>query len=484
MKNLLLITFIFCGITASAQLITPINPTTPGLHVKVLKPDSALLVPDKPNLTRNVGDTQSQVFVNTSDTSLWFWTRKGGFRKVGTGVNNFLTSYTLYPLRAKDSSNGKAYQYLSPSWIDSNAQHITSAYPVSNGIVMVKENGTETPLALTATDQTAIYQINDISNISKSFVRHDGASYRVNIHGSIGSAITPHDLGLTANGINAGVGLIDVGDTALAIDISSIPQVKQPPTTIQYAAGDSLQIVDNGGLNYDGSNLSVGHNNANVASGFFINGSRASIQAYLYGMFFNVGSGYTIGTYDGTKQYTFQNRGNTYFHLYSTGSGPWVHYADFTTNVRIGTLATVTTAPTSNGTTKMVVTDQDGLLSYTNMSAISGNQAMVGTGTLNTSSVSASPVMNFIQFSSHVSAQISLGLTPTSTGPVEFTFTLPVATTAISGTYVGTGVVAENAGTAIAPAMVYVLNSTTIKVRYVATIASTGTCSVNIIYPK
>ncbi len=110
---------------------------------------------------------------------------------------------------------------------------------------------------------------------------------------------------------------------------------KFTPTIVPYAGVDSILTQDAGGLFYDGADLNVGHNNPSVYSGFIINGGRASIQAALGGMLLNVGSGFTPGTYDASKHYTFQNRGNTYLDMYSTGTGPWVHHADFATNVSV-----------------------------------------------------------------------------------------------------------------------------------------------------
>jgi hypothetical protein len=90
-------------------------------------------------------------------------------------------------------------------------------------------------------------------------------------------------------------------------------------TAIPYANGSGILTSDSTKLSYTSDYLNIGTVGA-TTSGIYMNQGRAELHGSFGGMTFNVGSGYPGGgTYDQTKAYTFQNRGNTYLTISTTG---------------------------------------------------------------------------------------------------------------------------------------------------------------------
>ncbi len=144
-------------------------------------------------------------------------------------------------------------------------------------------------------------------------------------------------ISLTTTGTN---GVATYSNTTGVLNVPNYGNVFTPFSVPYAAAVTGILTEDVGGLGYDGTNLIVGHNNPSSPSGFQINGNRASIYADINGMLLQGG---VSVTYDATKHFRFRNGSVSapYLEMYSSGSGPWVHHADFTTNVSISESLTI-----------------------------------------------------------------------------------------------------------------------------------------------
>lgn len=126
---------------------------------------------------------------------------------------------------------------------------------------------------------------------------------------------------------------------------------------VPYISSSKLLLGDSAGFSYNGFDVNVGKDDPSNFRGIYLNGGRASVTANLgTGMRLNVGSG-TGGNpnqYDASKGYSFQNRGNVYFRIYTTGSGPlsndtpFTHNSVFYTNVFPGNNSTYSLGKSSN----------------------------------------------------------------------------------------------------------------------------------------
>jgi hypothetical protein len=115
-------------------------------------------------------------------------------------------------------------------------------------------------------------------------------------------------------------------------------------------------------------NLSIGATTAAATNSLLLNNGRAEIQGSFTGLRFNVGSGLAGGgTYDATKGYLFQNRGNTYLQMTSTAITGGVNNADFYANVNINGLLKITGG--TPGLSKVLTSDASGNATWQTPSA-------------------------------------------------------------------------------------------------------------------
>jgi hypothetical protein len=83
-------------------------------------------------------------------------------------------------------------------------------------------------------------------------------------------------------------------------------------TAIPFANASGILTSDSTKLTYGGEYVNIAPTSAAGISGIFMNQGRTEINGQSSGMYFNVGSGKVGGgTYDASKGYIFQNRGNT-----------------------------------------------------------------------------------------------------------------------------------------------------------------------------
>ncbi len=113
-----------------------------------------------------------------------------------------------------------------------------------------------------------------------------------------------------------------------------------------------------------------------------------------------------------------------------------------------------------------------------------GQFTSAAVGTTNITSTTSSPIIYWTNINGQVHGSISGNLTPTSTGATQVSFTLPSATSLTAGVIMGSGSVAENGGTAIAPAFLYVSNSTNVTIKFIATIAAAGSYYLSFDYKE
>lgn len=90
MKKIVLAAFILCGIVAQSQILTPVTPTTPGIHQQRAKLDSAAMLPEKVGLLLNTSDSTFQMFFNKLDSTVWAFSRYTGYFRVGRNVSDSL----------------------------------------------------------------------------------------------------------------------------------------------------------------------------------------------------------------------------------------------------------------------------------------------------------------------------------------------------------------------------------------------------------
>lgn len=105
-------------------------------------------------------------------------------------------------------------------------------------------------------------------------------------------------------------------------------------TAVPFANASGILTSDSTKLNYSGEYLSIATTSATGISGILMNQGRTEINGQFSGMYFNVGSGKTGGgTYDASKGYIFQNRGNTMFQISTSAITGGVNTAAFNANV-------------------------------------------------------------------------------------------------------------------------------------------------------
>ena len=239
---------------------------------------------------------------------------------------------------------------------------------------------------------------------------------------------TPYSLNLTTTGT---YGAATYNSASTTLNIPTFSTLLFTPQSVPYAGPAGTLIEDNTGLAYTGNDLIVGHNNAGVYSGFIINGGRASLQASINGMLLNVGSGFITGTYDATKQYNFQNRGNSYLNMYSvvnsggtSTAGPWTHHSDFFTLLNISTLKTTSSAPVTTGSTSMVITDVNGLLSFAPIPTGASTTALSLTTTGSSGAATYNATTTTLNIPNYITPQLRFGVEDTLASQNR-TFTIP-----------------------------------------------------------
>lgn len=106
------------------------------------------------------------------------------------------------------------------------------------------------------------------------------------------------------------------------------------PGGVPFYNSSGVLTQDPTGLYYTGTIFNIGTNSASIPSGIQLNGGRGTITADINGMQFRSG-GATGSAYDATKHFKFFNGTITtpYLDIYSTGTGPYTHQADFTADV-------------------------------------------------------------------------------------------------------------------------------------------------------
>lgn len=301
--NILCLSFL-CGI-ASAQIYTPASPTIHGHREDRLDVLQALHPPEKSVLELNTNLLRPQIFYYSVDSSFWGWSQQKGYFKLGSGVGGGGGVATV-----TFSENG-----------DTSIVYLVVNGAISDSVVtsktdMFEYGGTRLSDTTFTVGSTLKRGVNiNTARLDTTTVSSDSTT--LGFHFMSGATKNIHFIA-TESGSSAGA-----------------DSLRLTPQSVPYASSTGALGEDVGGLFYDNTNLNVGHNNPSVYSGFNINGGRASIQAALNGMRLNVGSGFVIGTYDASKHITLMNRGNTYLDIYSVGTGPWVHHADFNTNVSI-----------------------------------------------------------------------------------------------------------------------------------------------------
>lgn len=93
MKKILLIPLLFlCGLI-SAQIYTPVNPTTYGEKVNRFKTLIALHLPEKSEHITGTNDTTAQIFYDKTDSSVWAWSKARGFFQIGVAGGSIVKGY-------------------------------------------------------------------------------------------------------------------------------------------------------------------------------------------------------------------------------------------------------------------------------------------------------------------------------------------------------------------------------------------------------
>jgi hypothetical protein len=119
--------------------------------------------------------------------------------------------------------------------------------------------------------------------------------------------------------------------------------------SIPFVGAGKVLSHDSIGFSYNGTNVNMGKDLSGTYTGIYLNNARASIQAQLAGMRINIGSGFNAdGTYDASKAYRFQNRGNNYLVISTSGTGPYTHFSTFSTHVQPGAPASYNLGNTSS----------------------------------------------------------------------------------------------------------------------------------------
>lgn len=90
MRNIIVAIFILCGFIAQSQILTPVTPTTFGIHQQRAKFDSAAHLPEKQGLLMNTTDSTFQLFYNVLDSAVYGFTKYTGFFKIGRNVSDSL----------------------------------------------------------------------------------------------------------------------------------------------------------------------------------------------------------------------------------------------------------------------------------------------------------------------------------------------------------------------------------------------------------
>lgn len=152
-------------------------------------------------------------------------------------------------------------------------------------------------------------------------VNHIGPDETGNIQIDTGGVNgTPYQLPIATNSTLGGV--IVTGQKGITIDPitgelgSNIPSFM--PRSVPFAKGDGTLTEDNGGLFYNGTDLTAGHNITIGWSGVGLNGNRAGVYGSGDGMLLRLGDSSTANL-DLDKSFQFYNGATQYLSISTTG---------------------------------------------------------------------------------------------------------------------------------------------------------------------
>lgn len=157
--------------------------------------------------------------------------------------------------------------------------------------------------------------------------------------GTSSTSGTAPSLPLVLSTVNANVGTftnpsVTVNAKGLVTGIASGVNTIYQVTAVPFANASGILTSDSTKLSYGGEYVNIATVSAAGISGVLMNQGRAEINGQFGGMFFNIGSGKAAGgTYDASKAYTFQNRGNTYLTMNTTAITGGVNNAAFSANI-------------------------------------------------------------------------------------------------------------------------------------------------------
>lgn len=196
-----------------------------------------------------------------------------------------------------------------------------------------------------------ISSLNNLTDANQTFVTgSSGSDFSILSSGSVHTFNLP-----SASDINRGV--LTTNAQSIAGQKTFLSSQVWPTfglNSIPFVGAGKVVSHDSIGFSYNGTNVNMGKDLSGTYTGIFLNNARASIQAQLVGMRINIGSGFNAdGTYDASKAYRFQNRGNNYLVISTSaggpgGTAPFTHFSTFSTHVQPGASASYNLGNTIN----------------------------------------------------------------------------------------------------------------------------------------
>lgn len=292
-KLLMIVSFLFCGVTAMSQIYVPPNPTVYGSNNNRIKAIYSIGFPSKSDTTLNTTDDSPQIFYMTTDSTFWAYSKERGFFKLasGGGCDTCIAystvsadSLNLYLIR----QNGDTAQIYSWQGEGSSGEGSGGIQSVQAGDNITVDNSDPSNPIVSAV-LTSIPSLQEVTDIDTSTTRGITSARQITAFGSSNPQIDAIN-SLTLKGV--GIGNFEDGDEAGLFFINV-------PSNIH-----GTLYFDN--LTTSSKSLQLPNTNGNLAEG--ITNGTTTVHANTSGI---VDISSILGS--GTFEQSLQNQGSTPF---------------------------------------------------------------------------------------------------------------------------------------------------------------------------
>jgi hypothetical protein len=289
----MIVSFLFCGVTAMSQIYVPPNPTVYGSNNNRIKAIYSIGFPSKSDTTLNTTDDSPQIFYMTTDSTFWAYSKERGFFKLasGGGCDTCIAystvsadSLNLYLIR----QNGDTAQIYSWQGEGSSGEGSGGIQSVQAGDNITVDNSDPSNPIVSAV-LTSIPSLQEVTDIDTFTTRGITSARQITAFGSSNPQIDAIN-SLTLKGV--GIGNFEDGDEAGLFFINV-------PSNIH-----GTLYFDN--LTTSSKSLQLPNTNGNLAEG--ITNGTTTVHANTSGI---VDISSILGS--GTFEQSLQNQGSTPF---------------------------------------------------------------------------------------------------------------------------------------------------------------------------